>query len=93
MLGQCKGSFVRSQFVLETFAPPEITSGPFWVPGIPLPGYEGAGIGGGPTRCFMSKPDFTSDGGGLGGRCDGVPHFAMESRLELGTRAVLGADG
>lgn len=32
-------------------------------------------------RLFVSKSEGTSEGGGFGGRWEGVPHFAMESRF------------
>lgn len=66
--------------------PPETTSGPLLAEEFPLLLYVGAGAEAVTGRFFRSKSEGTSDGGGLGGRWAGVPHFAIESRGAVGTR-------
>jgi hypothetical protein len=74
--------------------PPETTSGPLLMAEFPLLLYVGAGAEAVTGRFFRSKSEGTSDGGGLGGRWAGVPHFAIESRGPVGTRlgTIAGAE-
>lgn len=73
-----KGNYLISDGSQVCLEPPETTSGPFFIFGKPLL-KEGFGFDTEAFLFFMSKSEGTSEGGGLGGRWDGVPHFAIES--------------